>query len=130
MGGKDSINDAPKDDEGMNGFRPPNPVTLEVTGADPCVTEDGGKVDVLLGCDKDDEKRESEKVEPIAPVRWDPMNPELFEDDFSLGVDLTPFGLKAKDDATLDISVAPGFSVLLSKENLLKASVCCCCDCC
>jgi len=25
--GRDSINDAPKDDEGMNGFRPPNPVT-------------------------------------------------------------------------------------------------------
>jgi len=27
MGGRDSINDAPKDDEGMNGFRPSNPVT-------------------------------------------------------------------------------------------------------
>ena len=25
--GRDSINDAPKDDEGMNGFSPPNPVT-------------------------------------------------------------------------------------------------------
>jgi hypothetical protein len=27
MDGRDSISDAPKDDEGMNGFRPPNPVT-------------------------------------------------------------------------------------------------------
>jgi hypothetical protein len=85
-----------------------------------------------MDCDKDGEKRELEKVEPvvIAPVGWDPMNPELFKDDFSLVVDLTAFGLKAKDDATLEISVAPGFNVLLLKEKLLKASAGCCGDCC
>jgi len=79
-----------------------------------------------VDCDRDDEKRESEKVEPVAVVPV-PMNPELFENDFSLVVDLTAFGLKAKDDATLEISVAPGFNVLLLKEKLLKASACCCC---
>ena len=71
-------------------------------------------------------KRESEKAEPVdvVPVCWDPINPELFEDDLSLMVDPTAFGLlKAKDDATLEISAAPGFNALLLKENLLKAPV-------
>ena len=71
-------------------------------------------------------KRESEKAEPVVPVCWDPVNPELFEEDFSLIVDPAAFGLKAKDDATLEISAAPGFNALLLKENLLKAPVCCC----
>ena len=77
-----------------------------------------------MGCGK----RESEKAEPVAvvPVCWDPMNPELFEDGFSLIVDPTAFELKVKDDATLEISAAPGFNALLLKENLLKAPVCCC----
>ena len=73
-------------------------------------------------------KRESEKAEPVAvvPVCWDPINPELFEDDLSLIVDPTVFGLKVKDDATLEISAAQGFNAFLLRGNLLKASVCCC----
>ena len=77
----------------------------------------------------DCDKRGSEKAEPVVvvPVCWDPINPELFEDDLSLMVEPTGFGLlKAKDDATLEISVAPGLNALLLKENFLKAPVCCC----
>jgi hypothetical protein len=55
------------------------------------------------------------------------MDPELFEDNFSLIVDLTVFELKVEDDATLEISAAPGFNVLLLKEICLKAPVYCCC---
>lgn len=70
MGERDSINDAPKDDEGTNGFRPANPVTWETTGGDPCIVGDGGKVDILVDCDKVEEKRESDKAElaAVAPV--------------------------------------------------------------
>ena len=37
----------------------------------------------------DCDKRESEKAEPeaVVPVCWDPMDPESFEDDFSLIVE-------------------------------------------
>jgi hypothetical protein len=77
-------------------------------------------------------KWESEKAESVAVVLvcWDPMmDPELFENDFSLIVDPTAFELGVEDDATLEISAAPGFNVLLLKEILLKALVCsgCCC---
>jgi len=73
-------------------------------------------------------KREAEKAEPVkvVPVCWGPIKPELFEDDLSLIVDPTALGLKVKDDATLEISAAPGFNALLLKENLLKAPVGCC----
>lgn len=57
------------------------------------------------------------------------MNPESLEVDFSPVADPTAFGLKAKDEAMLEISVAPGFNVLLLKENLLRESVCCCGNC-
>jgi hypothetical protein len=55
-------------------------------------------------------KRESEKAESVAAVVlvcWDPMDPELFEDDFSLIVDWRAFELKVEDDVTLEISAAP-----------------------
>jgi hypothetical protein len=54
-------------------------------------------------------KRESEKAESVAVVLVcrDPMDPELFEDNFSLIVDWTAFELKVEDDVTLEISAAP-----------------------
>lgn len=72
---------------------------------------------------------ESEKAESVAVVLvcWDPMDPGLLEDDFSLIVDQRAFELKVNDDVTLDISAAPGFNVQLLKEILLKAPGYCCC---
>ena len=85
-----------------------------------------------MDCDKGDGKNESEKVEPVAvvPVCWAPTNLKLFGVDFSPVIGPTAFGFEAKDDATLEISVAPGFNALLWKEKLLEVSTCFCGICC
>ena len=84
---------------------------------------------------KEDEKSESGNVEPEAVVV------AVFEvvcDDkgvIELPVVVAVFGLgllaleKEKEDATLEISVAPGFRALFSNEKAPKPVNCCCCCC-
>lgn len=66
IGGKDSSSDAPNDDDGLNGFKPANPV---IWGFRELVLE---VIEVLVPpvgwLENDDEKGESENVDPVVVV--------------------------------------------------------------
>jgi hypothetical protein len=66
IGGKDSSNDAPNDDDGLNGFKPTNPVNW---GFRELGLED---IEVLVApvswLENDDEKNGSENVDPVVVV--------------------------------------------------------------
>ena len=128
----------PKDEEGLNALSPENPVRWGLRGA----AEEGGPEGenelfvVPVGCvAKEDEKSESGNVEPEAVVV------AVFEvlcDDkgvIELPLVVAVFGLgllaleKEKEDATLEISVAPGFRALFSNEKAPNPVNCCCCSC-
>lgn len=66
IGGRDSISEAPKDDDGLNGLRPANPVKWDLTG--PEAEDDDALVAPVGWVDREDEKSESENVDPVVVV--------------------------------------------------------------
>ena len=70
MGGSDSRSAAPNEDEGLNAFRPLNPVVCRCSGAAPPADEieiDGAPPEMEVapvGWEETEEKRVSENVEP------------------------------------------------------------------
>lgn len=123
-GGRDSSREAPNDEDGLNGFKPVNPVTCDFTGVS--VVEKEVLVVPVAWLERVDENNELEKVDPEADV--------VLVVEVSCGDrgPLAPVGLEkpglflfqANDDATLDMSVAPGFSVLLLNEKLVNPVAC------
>jgi len=108
IGGRDSNNDAPKADEGLNALSPLNPVVCGLSVGDKEM--DGGLEVVVapVGWLFNDENTESEKPDPVVAVFCEFRNgtvpdeldrlgkPVLFSSAFPL--------LNQKDDATLPIS--------------------------
>ena len=117
-GGRDSSNEAPNEDVGLKGFKPVNPVMCELTG------EIGGVERATNGVVDD-------KCEwPAMLVAWDDKDIDsgpVVEVAFILGavegfVDSLPFA-KVKEEATLEISDAPGLSELWAKLKGLELDV-------
>jgi hypothetical protein len=123
--GKDSSSAVPNDDDGLNGFKPANPV---IWGLRELELEDVEVVAPVNWLGKDDEKKESEGIDPV-PVT---VFCALRAPDGKMDVGLVcwtavsfPFALlNVNDEATLDISVAPALS---APELKLNPPLACCC---
>lgn len=139
IGGSDSSNEAPKDDEGLNGLIPPKPVDWGCRGGDTAMEGDEDALVAPVGCDDTEEPHiESEKKDPVTVVavfcEWSgPLGADAelldFVESFAVPLGL----LNENEEATLDISVAPGDNALGPNPNPFvpeKAPVCCCCCCC
>ena len=158
IGGSDSSNAAPKDEDGLNALSPLNPVVCLCSGVVPVPADememDGAPADDVapVGCEESEEKRESEKVEPevVLDVGCEVSGDE--NDEFC-----APPGLEesnVNDEATLamiDPFVPPEFEFELEFAFGLEAPLgcdpklepklpklgnapvcmgCCCCACC
>lgn len=114
----------------MKGFSPLNPVTWDFTGCmdEFCIVGDIAEVFVEPVCwdDRPDENSESEKADPDVVVEF---VAEVFCEVSGLVGAPVAWGLllKVKDDATLEISDAPGFRALLAKLNPFIPVCCGCC---
>lgn len=125
IGGNDSISAAPKDEVGLNGFNPANPVICGFNGAvapapapalvpTPLPTPVGNDVVAEIGFTfeppafVEPPNKESENVDPAVVAVGEVVVPPA-----ALGLAFE----NANDDATLLISVPPGFNALLAKLN-------------
>lgn len=132
IGGKDSNNDAPKDDEGLNALSPLNPVVCGLSVGDRDI--DGGldvDVDVApVGWLFNDENTESEKPDPVVAVFCEFRNGNAPDEFGRLGTPALSSSalllLNENDEATLAISPLPSARTpnpFIPPDN----PVCCCC---
>jgi len=130
--GKVPRSDAPNDEDGLNGFMPPNPVDWGFSMGE-TVIDGAEEVEVTpVGwVDNVGENMESENVDPVVVVDvfWalrmlEGENPDALG---LLSLMFPLFLVNANDEATLDTPVAPGLSapeLNPNPFNPLKAPVC------
>ena len=133
IGGRDSNSEAPNDEVGLKGFKPcrrdcPGEVELNrgVEGTDWADERNDVLVKPVGWVERDDENKESD---PVAELVAD-FVPSLFCTVGGVTVVLGWLFTKAKDEATLEISAAPGFSEELPKSKFFQVggSGCVCCS--
>lgn len=106
IGGRVPTKEAPKDDVGLKVFKPASPVTCDLT-------EEIGDIDPVEGvvCVEVGEKSEAPVTTVGCEVAIDEKASELAVEVVALFVPPVPLA-NAKDEATLEMSTAPGLSEL------------------
>lgn len=107
IGGRVPTKEAPKEEIGLKGFKPPSPVTCDLTEEMGDVEPVEGAIGVAVG-------KKSEA--PVTPVGWDVARVEKKVSEPAaeeVAVFVPPvLPANAKDDATLEMSTRPGLSEL------------------
>jgi hypothetical protein len=120
----------------LKGFSPENPVRWGLRGAteEDCPEGENELLVVPVGwLAKEDEKSEFEKPEPevavvvVLEVLCECKGVIVLS--VVVGDFVSVLPALEKEDATLEISVAPGFRELLPNEKPPKPVNCCCCSC-